>query len=154
MEEHGRIIVTGGAFDNPMDDESVARAVSDPDCSIASDIVGADHGTINPVAYGAFPRVLGRIARDDGVMTQEEAVRKMTSLPAKQMGLKERGVIRNGAYADVTVFNPDTVIDLATFGEPYRLPEGIEYVLINGTVVLEKGAYHADALSGTVIRRT
>jgi N-acyl-D-amino-acid deacylase len=153
IEERGRIIVTGGTFDNPLDEDSVARAVADPDCSIATDIVGGDRESIDPVAYGAFPKVLGRIARDAGVMTQEEAVRKMTSLPAQQMGLKDRGVIRKGAHADITVFNPDTVIDRASFGNPRQLPEGIEYVLINGTVVLEKGKYDAKAFAGAVIRR-
>ncbi len=153
LEEKGRIIVTGGAFDNPMDDASLADAVADPQCSIASDIVGGDHRTINPAAYGTFPKVLGRIARDAGIMTQEEAVRKMTSLPAKQMGLKDRGVIRRGAHADVTIFNPETVIDRASFGRPYQMPVGIDYVLINGRIVLEKGKYHAGALAGQVIRR-
>ncbi|UCD56088.1 MAG: D-aminoacylase [Candidatus Hydrogenedentota bacterium] len=154
LEESGKLIVTGGAFDNPMDDEAIARAASDPNCSIASDIVGADHKTINPVAYGTFTKVLGRLARDEGVMTQEEAVRKMTSLPARQMGLKDRGVIRKAALADITIFNPDTVIDRASFGNPYQFSEGIEYVFINGKVVSEKGKYHADALAGRVIRRT
>ena len=107
----------------------------------------------HPVAYGAFPRVLGRIARDGGYMTQEEAVRKMTSLPAKQMGLKDRGTLSKGAHADVIVFNPETIIDRATFSDPFQLPEGIEYVLINGMVVVENGDYHADALAGQVIRR-
>jgi len=88
------------------------------------------------------------------VMTQEEAVRKMTSLPAQQMGLNDRGLIRKGAYADITVFNPETVIDRATFGNPYQLPEGIEYVLINGKIVLEKGDYDADAFAGRVLKRS
>ena len=139
--------------DNPMDEDAIAKAASDPDCSIASDIVGADYKSINPVAYGAFPKVLGRLARDGGVMTQEEAVRKMTSLPAKQMGLKDRGMIRKGGFADITIFNPETVIDRATFANPYQLSKGIEYVLINGRVVLEKGKYDATAFAGQVIRR-
>jgi N-acyl-D-amino-acid deacylase len=153
LEERGRIIVTGGGFDNPMDEESITKAVSDPNCSIATDIVGGDYGSINPVAYGAFTKVLGRIARDGGVMTQEEAIRKMTSLPAKQMGLKDRGVIRKNAFADITIFNPDTVIDRASFGKPHQFSEGIEYVLINGKMVLEEGRYDAKALAGKVIRR-
>jgi len=152
-EEKGKVIVTGGGFDNPMEDDKIAMAITDPNCSIASDIVGGDHNSINPVAFGAFPRVLGRIARDGGYMTQEEAVRKMTSLPAKQMGLKDRGTISAGAHADVTVFNPETIIDTASFGNPHQLPEGIEYVLINGTIVLEDGNYRAEALAGQVIRR-
>lgn len=154
LEERGTIIVTGGAFDNPMDDDAVAVAASDPNASICSDIVGGDQGTINPAAYGTFPRVLGRIARDGGHMTIEEAVRKMTSLPAAQMGLKDRGSLRAGAFADVTIFNPDTVIDCASFANPHQMSGGIEYVLVNGTVILENGTYHADALAGHVIRRS
>jgi len=153
LEERGKIIVTGGGFDNPMDDDAVARAVTDPHCSIASDIVGADHKTINPVAYGTFTKVLGRLARDEGVLTQEEAIRKMTSLPAKQMGLKDRGVIREGAFADITIFNPETVDNKASFGNPYQLSVGIEYVLINGRLILEKGQYDAGAFAGKVIRK-
>ncbi len=153
LEEEGKIIITGGAFDNPMDEDNVAIAASDPNCSIATDIVGGDRDSINPVAWGAFPKVLGRIARDGGHMPMEEAVRKMTSLPAKQMGLKDRGVIRRGAHADITVFNPDTIIDRASFGNPHQLSEGIEYVLINGKIVLESGKYDAAALAGQVIRR-
>jgi N-acyl-D-amino-acid deacylase len=154
LEEKGRLIVTGGGFDNPMDDEHIMQAMSNPNCSVASDIVGADYRTINPVAYGAFTRVLGRFARDAGVMTQEEAVRKMTSLPAKQMGLKDRGILRKGAFADITIFNPKTVIDRASFGNPYQFSEGIECVLINGVPVVEDGTYHADAFAGKVMRRT
>jgi N-acyl-D-amino-acid deacylase len=153
LEEKGTIIVTGGTFDNPMEDDAIAAAASDPNASICSDIVGGDHNTINPVAYGTFPRVLGRVARDGGHMTMEEAIRKMTSLPAKQMGLEDRGVIRKGAFADITIFNPDTIIDRASFGNPYQKSEGIEYVIINGKVVLENGTYHRDALAGRVIRR-
>lgn len=154
LEEQGKLIVTGGGFDNPMDDDKIAEAVCEPNCSIASDIVGADFKTINPVAYGTFPRVLGRIARDQGVMSQEEAVRKMTSLPAKQMGLKDRGTLKKGAFADITIFDPKTVIDRASFGNPYQFAEGIEYVLINGRPVLEDGTYHADAFAGKVLRRS
>jgi N-acyl-D-amino-acid deacylase len=153
LEEKGTIIVTGGTFDNPMEDDAIAAAASDPNASICSDIVGGDHNTINPVAYGTFPRVLGRVARDGGHMTMEEAIRKMTSLPAKQMGLEDRGVIRKGAFADITIFNPETIIDRASFGNPYQKSDGIEYVIINGKVVLENGTYHRDALAGRVLRR-
>jgi N-acyl-D-amino-acid deacylase len=154
LEEKGRLIVTGGGFDNPMDDEHIMQALCDPNCSVASDIVGADFKPIDPVAYGAFTRVLGRFARDNGVMSQEEAVRKMTSLPAKQMGLKERGVLKKGAYADITIFNPKTVIDKSSFGNPYQFSEGVECVLINGIPVLERGEYNAEAFAGKVLKRT
>ncbi len=154
LEEKGRLIVTGGGFDNPMDDEHIMEALKHPDCSVATDIVGADYKSVNPVAYGAFTRVLGRFARDAGVMTQEEAIRKMTSLPAKQMGLKDRGILKKGAYADITIFNAETVIDRATFGNPYQYSEGIEYVLINGIPVLDRGKYWPEAFAGKVLRRS
>lgn len=87
-------------------------------------------------------------------MTQEEAVRKMTSLPAKQMQLADRGVLRKGAFADVTIFDPETVRNRASFKDPHRFSKGIEYVLINGKLVLEDGRYDDKALAGQVIKRT
>lgn len=152
LEERGRVFSMAGLFDDPKADDITARLLADPDCSIATDIIGADFRTTNPVAYGAFPRVLGYFARDRGVMTQEEAVRRMTSLPARQMRLKDRGALHKGAFADITVFNAGTVNNRASFARPYQFAEGIEYVLINGRVVLERGVYHGDALAGKVIR--
>jgi N-acyl-D-aspartate/D-glutamate deacylase len=119
-----------------------------------SDIVGADFDHGNPAAYGAFTKVLGLFARENGIMTLEEAVRKMTSLPAQQMGLKDRGQIRKGAFADITVFNPKKVAHKATFADPYRFSEGIQTVIINGKIVLQVGNYDSKALCGKVIRRS
>jgi len=153
IQERGKLFSTSGFFDDPKYDEHSARLLSDPNCSIISDIIGADLKTPNPVAYGAFTKVLGLFVRDMGVMTMEEAVRKMTSLPAKQMRLKDRGILKKGSFADVTVFNPKTVNNRASFSNPYRLSEGIEHLLINGQVVLEKGRYGPDLLAGKVIRR-
>ncbi len=153
IQERGKLFSTSGFFDGPKYDEHSARLLSDPNCSIISDIIGADLKTPNPAAYGAFTRVLGLFVRDMGVMTLEEAVRKMTSLPAKQMGLKDRGILRKDSFADVTVLNPKTVNNRASFGNPYQLSEGIEYLLVNGQVVLEKGRYGPDLLAGKVIRR-
>lgn len=154
LEERGKLFCIAGRFDDPQADDAMASLISDPNCAIMTDTVGADFETMNPVSYGAFTKVLGRFARDKGLMTQEEAVRKMTSLPAKQMGLVDRGCLRKGAYADITVFNAATVINRATFSDPRQFSEGIEYVFINGRPVLERGAYHADALAGRVLRRT
>ena len=86
-------------------------------------------------------------------MNLEEAIRKMTSLPAKQMQLKDRGVLKKDSFADVTVLNPKTVKNRASFSNPYQLSEGIEHLLINGQVVLEKGRYRSDLLAGKVIRK-
>src|SRR3712207_1851654 len=93
------------------------------------------------------PRVLGRYVRDERLLTLEDAVRKMTSQPAARVGLRDRGVLRAGAFADVTVFDPARVRDLATFDEPNRYPEGISYVLVNGKLEVD-GGRRTDANAG------
>lgn len=96
-------------------------------------------GKPHPRSYGTFPRALGRYARDEKVLGLEDAVRKMTWLPASRVRLRDRGVIREGAAADVIVFDPDTVIDRATYDDPHRYPEGIPLVIVNGQIALEGG---------------
>ncbi len=93
----------------------------------------------HPRAYGTFPRILGRYSRDSKLFPLEFAVRKMTSLAAQRVGLADRGFVRPGMYADITVFNPATVIDRATFEQPHQTSVGIEYVFVNGQMVLKKG---------------
>ena len=83
--------------------------------------------------------MLGVYARDRGLLTLEDAVRKMTSLNAGKLGLTDRGVVRPGAFADLTVFDPDKVIDRSTYTDPFRYSEGIEYVVVNGRLVLDQG---------------
>ena len=92
------------------------------------------------------PYVCGRIGH-------EEAVRRLTSGPARILGVHDRGVLRPGAYADITLFNPQTIIDVASYTEA-KPSVGIEYVIVNGTVVLEKDKYHTDRLCGSIIRST
>ena len=142
-----------GAADNPMGDDYMGDLLSDPHCSVMTDTVGADFDTDNPTAYGAFTKVLGYYAREKKIMTQEEAIRKMTSLPAQQMQLRDRGVLRKNAFADITIFNPHTVKHLATWSKPRQVSEGIEHVIVNGEVILNKGEYRADAFAGRVLRR-
>ena len=105
----------------------------------------------HPRAYGTFPRVIGRYVREWGVLTLEEAVQKMTSLPAQRLGLRDRGVIREGMWADVVVFAYERILDRSTYEEPDLYPEGIEYVIINGEIVIEKGE-HTGRLPGKVLR--
>jgi N-acyl-D-aspartate/D-glutamate deacylase len=93
----------------------------------------------HPRAYGTFPRILGHYSRDLKLFPLEFAVRKMTSLAAQRVGLADRGLVKPGMYADITVFNPATVIDRATFEKPHQTSAGIEYVLVNGKAVLRKG---------------
>jgi len=109
-------------------------------------------GKPHPRSYGTFPRVLGRYVRDEKVMSLEEAVYKMTGLPAAKLGLKDRGILAVGKVADICVFNAATVLDRADFADPHRYPEGIEYVIVNGWVEIERGE-HRGGLKGRVLRR-
>lgn len=95
-----------------------------------------------PRSYGTFPRVLGRYARDWGVLSLEIAVQKLTSIPAARMGLSDRGILRPGLCADITLFNPETIIDRETYENPHAFPDGIEYVMVNGQLVVERGSQH------------
>jgi N-acyl-D-amino-acid deacylase len=101
----------------------------------------------NPRTYGTYPKILGQLVRDEKVLTMEQAIRKMTSFPAQRFGLAGRGILRDGMKADIVVFNPTTVNSLATFDNPKQFPSGIEYVFINGKMVVEKGK-HTGALPG------
>jgi len=105
----------------------------------------------HPRWYGTFPRVLGRYVREMKELTLPEAIRKMTSMNAAKIGILDRGLIREGFRGDVTVFDPDTVIDRATFENPHQYPDGIPYVIVNGVLVLD-GGNHTGELPGTVLR--
>ncbi len=126
-------------------EEDMTLALRQPWCSIGSDglALAIDgplrRGHPHPRSFGTFPRVLGVYVRERGVLTLEDAVRKMTSLNAAKLGIRDRGLLRPGAFADVTVFDPARVIDRATYGEPFRYGEGIEHVLVNGSPVLDGG---------------
>jgi N-acyl-D-amino-acid deacylase len=108
-------------------------------------------GMPNPRTYGTFPKVLGQMVRDEKVLPMEEAIRKMTSFPARRWGLEERGILGEGMKADLVVFDPAAVRGTATFEEPKQFPEGIEYVFVNGQMVVEKGE-HSGALPGEALR--
>lgn len=105
-----------------------------------------------PNSYGAFPRVFRKYVRERGIFTIEEAVRKMTSISAQSMGLRDRGMIREAMWADIVVFDPERIADKATIEEPAQYPEDIDYVLVNGVVVIERDEY-TGALLGKVLRK-
>jgi N-acyl-D-amino-acid deacylase len=138
-------------------EEDMNLALSQPWCSIGSD--GLAHategplrrGTPHPRSFGTFPRVLGVYVREKKLLTLEDAVRKMTSLSAEKIGLVDRGVLRVGAFADVTLFDPARVIDKATYLDPFQYPEGIEVVIVNGQVVIDHGT-HTGARPGRALR--
>lgn len=137
-----------------MDEADVEAIMAHPQTMIASDgrLVSLGDGHPHPRWYGTFPRVLGRYARERGVLTLEQAVRKMTALPAERIGVRERGQLRAGWYADLVVFDPASVSDRATFQEPHRYPTGIDWVLVNGRVTVEEGDF-VDVRAGTVLKR-
>ncbi len=95
----------------------------------------------HPRAYGTFPRILGHYVREENILSLEEAVRKMTSLPAARLGLHDRGVIKKGMIADLVIFDPKTILDRATYTNPHQFPQGIPYVLVNGKIVISQGKH-------------
>ena len=137
-----------------LDEADVKRIMAHPQTIIASDgrLSQPGDGHPHPRAYGTFPRVLGRYVRDERVLTLEQAVHKMTGMPARRLGLADRGILRVGAFADVVVFDPATVADRATFTEPHQYPVGIDYVIVNGKVAVDGGKF-SDLRAGRVLRR-
>jgi N-acyl-D-amino-acid deacylase len=123
---------------------------SDGSCLAPEGSLG--QGKPHPRHYGTFPRVLGHYARNEAVITLEDAVRKMTSLPARRLGITDRGVLMPGMRADITIFDPATVIDTATFDDPHHYPDGVEYVIVNGQIGVEKGE-NKRIPAGQILRR-
>ena len=141
-----------------MDERDIERALRRPWTSIGSDAASAVTfgavdalGLPHPRAYGTFPRIIAEYVRERGVLTLEDAVRKMTSWPAARMGLTDRGVIREGLRADLTVFDYDRIEDGATWERPTAPPVGVEYVVVNGVLTLDRGV-HTGARAGRVLR--
>lgn len=137
-------------------EENVRTLMRHPMVAVGSDGSSmSPHGILgqrrpHPRSYGTFPRVLGRYVREEKVLSLEEAVKKMTSLTAERFGLTDRGVIREGAWADLVLFDAQTVADRATFTDPHQYPVGIPYVIVNGVVVIDDGE-HTGALPGQVL---
>ena len=140
-----------------MSDENVRKKLKLPWLSFGSDAgaldpaIDAEFGGAHPRAYGTFARVIGKFVRDEEVLTMADAIRKLTSLPAANLKIRERGTLTPGYYADVVVFDPATVTDHATFAKPHALSTGVEHVWVNGEQVLRDGA-HTGAMPGRVVR--
>jgi dihydroorotase/N-acyl-D-amino-acid deacylase len=146
-----------GAIYFLMSEDDVRLALQRPWVGVGSDhqAVALDgplaEGRAHPRGYGTFPRILGHYVRDEGVLTLEQAVRKMTSLAANRVHLADRGLLKAGFFADVVVFDPAAIRDVATFEDPNRLSTGVRYVLVNGELVLDDGRQTA-ARPGRALR--
>ncbi len=140
-----------------MSEEDMRAAMRAPFVSFCTDSgARANDGPLagaksHPRGWGSYPRILGRYVREEHLLTLAEAIHKMTGLPAARVGLRDRGLLREGLYADVTIFDPGRVIDRATFEMPNQHPEGIKYVIINGRISVDDGE-RTPALAGRVIR--
>jgi dihydroorotase/N-acyl-D-amino-acid deacylase len=153
IADHGQ---TGAIF-FMMKESDMQAALKSPFVSICTDNgARATDGPLagsksHPRGWGTYPRILGRYVREQHLISLELAVHKMTGLPASNVGLKQRGMIREGYFADLTIFDPNTVIDRATFEEPNQYPVGINFVIVNGRIEVDKGQ-RTPALSGRVLR--
>ena len=140
-----------------MEEADVALALQQPWVSIDNDsqgtaptgLLGQEHP--HPRAYGTFPRILRKYVREEHRLTLQDAIRKFTSLPAQRLGLTERGVLKQGLWADIAIFDPETIHDVATFENPNQLSAGMQYVLVNGVPVIA-GGKATQALPGKVLR--
>jgi N-acyl-D-amino-acid deacylase len=126
-------------------------------------VIGADGAAIAPYGllhrgkphprhYGTFARILGKYVREEKIFSLSQAIQKMTFTTARKFGLKDRGLIKKGYYADLTVFNPEKIIDKATWQNPHQYPEGIEYVVVNGQIVIQEGK-HTGKLPGLILKK-
>ena len=155
IEENNRVSMIGFA----MDEGNLKKVLSSPYVMIGSDGDAVaptgrlSEGKPHPRYYGTFPRVLGKYAREEKIFDLATAVNKMTYMPASKLGLQKRGLIAKDYFADIVLFNPDTVIDNATFVNPHQFPSGIEYVLVNGKITIENGK-HTGAQAGSVLRHS
>jgi dihydroorotase/N-acyl-D-amino-acid deacylase len=151
LDEHQRI----GTIYFMMDEQNVAMQIGQPWIKFGTDAGGIDPATArrlsHPRAYGTFTRILGKYVRDEGATTLEEAVRKMSSAVATRLHIKDRGLLKEGFFADVVVFDPEIVGDRATYEEPHQLSVGMHHVFVNGVAVVDWGN-HTGALPGRPVR--
>ncbi len=138
-----------------MSEENVKLNLAQPWIKFGTDAGGVDpdsaRGLTHPRAYGNFPRIMGKYVRDEHVMPLEEAVRKATSAVATRLSIPDRGLLREGLFADITVFDPNTIIDRSTFEQPHQPSVGVKYVFVNGTMVVRDGK-HTNAKPGRALR--
>jgi len=159
VEENGAVsqLIFGVSGDRDMTERNqevyMNKFVKHPYCCFESDASDIGVGKPHPASWGNFTRALGRYARDFRCLTMEDAVRKMTSFPASRFLMDDRGLLKEGLKGDITVFDPDTVMDLNSYWEPRVMSRGIEYVIVNGKVIFDHGKLDTKAKNGKVLRR-
>ncbi|MCK4446445.1 MAG: amidohydrolase family protein, partial [Candidatus Marinimicrobia bacterium] len=140
-----------------MDEDNLKKVLAFPLITIGSDGSAiAPYGKLgkgkpHPRYYGTFPRILGKYCREERIFDLPTAIKKMTSMSAKKLGINKRGILKKGYFADITIFNPKTIIDNATYTNPHQYPTGIKYVIVNGKLTIKKGK-HTGELKGKVLR--
>jgi len=139
-----------------MGEEDIRRIMTSRYQMIGTDGFGIpvsfSSGAFHPRCFGTYPRILGKYVREEKLLTLEQAIRKMTSFPAQRLGLQDRGLLLENYWADIVIFDPDTIIDKATYENPYQIPEGISYVLVNGQIVVKNGKQNKKK-PGVIIKR-
>ncbi len=140
LEEEGAIsqLIFGVSGDR-VNDGPMKSILTHPLGGYATDAIDIGRGKPHPASYGAYPRILGRYVREQELLSLEDAIRRMTSFPANLLGLRNRGIISEGFFADLVIFDASKIIDRATYENPRQFAEGIDYVIINGRILLEKG---------------
>ena len=137
-----------------MSEDNVKLNLAQPWIKFGTDAGGVDpdstRGLTHPRAYGNFPRIMGKYVRDEHVMSLEEAVRKATSAVATRLSIPDRGIVREGMFADIAVFDPNTIADRSTYDQPHQISAGVRYVFVNGTLVVRDGR-HTNAKPGRVL---
>jgi N-acyl-D-amino-acid deacylase len=140
-----------------MDEKEIKRIMTSKFTMIGTDGWGVaptgvlGHGKPHPRFYGTYPRVLGKYVREEGLLTLEDAIRKMTSFPAQKLGLHTRGILRENMWADIVVLDPNEVIDRATYENPHQFPVGIKHVIVNGELVVED-EQQTEKLPGRILK--
>jgi N-acyl-D-amino-acid deacylase len=153
LEEQGHVTALYIGVSGDLDEEwALRQIIQHDDASIETDAFSLGRGKAHPALYGAFPRVLGQYVREERLLTLEEAVRRMTSLAAERLRIPERGTVREGNWADLTVFDPAAIGDRSSYEQPAERPAGIDYVLVNGAVLVDHDRIDTDTLAGQVIR--
>ena len=137
-----------------MDEADVERIMKHPMTMIGSDgrLSQPGDGHPHPRAYGTFPRILGYYVREKNILDLPTAIHKMTGLSAQRLGIQDRGIIKKGNFADLTIFDPEKIIDRSTFTDPHQYPTGVQFVLVNGQLIVDQGEFQ-DIRPGKILRK-